>query len=222
MEATARVLGFGAKKYADHNWRGGFKWTRLVGALMRHTLAFLGGQDLDPETGLPHLDHAACCIMFLQELYRTRKDLDDRYHVPEVQHAGHASPLRDASVTIEVAVNDPDRFVTAFRNHNGPAPEDDGEAFLAEDARQLDIAAGRLPAPEPELHISEVDENAGPTAFTPQEEQWFRTGEPLRMPKPQPPVEELARCNDPHCQMCPLELANEHPLMRAARTSRGG
>lgn len=76
---TANVLAFGARKYAAHNWRKGLAWSRLIGACMRHLLAFMRGEDLDQETGLPHLDHLACEVMFLQEFYRTRPDLDDRY-----------------------------------------------------------------------------------------------------------------------------------------------
>jgi Domain of unknown function (DUF5664) len=76
---VASVLGFGAKKYVAHNWRKGLAWSRLIGAVLRHTLAFMGGEDLDPESGLPHVDHLACCAHFLQEHYRLRKELDDRW-----------------------------------------------------------------------------------------------------------------------------------------------
>lgn len=76
---TAAVLAFGAKKYSPNNWRKGLAWMRIAGAIMRHLFAFMAGEDLDPETGLPHVDHLGCEIMFLQELYRTRRDLDDRY-----------------------------------------------------------------------------------------------------------------------------------------------
>lgn len=64
---TAKVLTFGAKKYSERNWELGFDWSRPYGALLRHMFAWWGGEDKDPETGLSHLDHAACCIMFLQE-----------------------------------------------------------------------------------------------------------------------------------------------------------
>jgi hypothetical protein len=74
-----KVHTFGAKNYGDHNWRNGFKWSRLLGATLRHVLAFMGGQDKDPETGLSHLAHAGCCIMFLLEHEALHKDLDDRY-----------------------------------------------------------------------------------------------------------------------------------------------
>ncbi len=79
MLGTAEVLAYGAKKYAPNNWRKGLAWSRIIGAIMRHMFAFMLGEDLDPETGLPHIDHAATEIMFLQEFYRTHKHLDDRY-----------------------------------------------------------------------------------------------------------------------------------------------
>ena len=75
----SKVLTFGAKKYAAHNWRKGISRTRLLGALLRHTFAYLGGEDKDPETGLSHIAHAMCCCMFILELEVTRKDTDDRF-----------------------------------------------------------------------------------------------------------------------------------------------
>lgn len=79
LRGLATVLGFGKGKYAAHNWRGGIAWSRLIDACVRHLFAFIDGEDIDPESGLPHIDHLACDVMFLQEFYRTRKDLDDRY-----------------------------------------------------------------------------------------------------------------------------------------------
>ena len=76
---VAKVLTFGAKKYASHNWRGGIKYSRLLGAAARHLFAYIGGESKDPESGLSHLAHAACCLMFLLEFETTRPDLDDRY-----------------------------------------------------------------------------------------------------------------------------------------------
>ena len=79
MNQTAAVLKFGAIKYAEHNWRKGFTWSRPLSAAMRHLTAFNNGEDTDPESGLSHLAHAACCIMFLLEFEKTHKELDDRY-----------------------------------------------------------------------------------------------------------------------------------------------
>ena len=79
MNQTAAVLKFGAQKYAEHNWRKGFDWSRPLSAAMRHITAFNAGEDRDPESGLSHLAHAACCIMFLLEFEKTHPHLDDRY-----------------------------------------------------------------------------------------------------------------------------------------------
>lgn len=82
LKGTAEVLTAGARKYSSHNWRKGMKFSRCYDALQRHMLAWNDGQDLDLETGLSHLYHASCCLMFLAELSETRTDLDDRYKQP--------------------------------------------------------------------------------------------------------------------------------------------
>jgi copper homeostasis protein CutC len=80
LEGCARVLTFGAKKYADDNWRdGGFEWRRLIGAAMRHLTAIMDGEDVDPESGLPHVDHLACCVMFLSEHQKKNLGRDNRW-----------------------------------------------------------------------------------------------------------------------------------------------
>lgn len=79
LEEIARVLDFGAKKYAAHNWREGIAYSRLVAAALRHLHAFNDGEDADPESGLSHLAHLGCCVMFLLNMQKTRPDLDDRH-----------------------------------------------------------------------------------------------------------------------------------------------
>jgi len=79
MTKIAEVMSFGKKKYSAHNWRGGFAWGRPLAASLRHIFAYISGEDKDPETGLSHLAHASCCLMFLLEFEETHKELDDRY-----------------------------------------------------------------------------------------------------------------------------------------------
>jgi hypothetical protein len=75
----SKVLGFGAKKYSAHDWRGGIEYSRLIASAYRHLSSFNDGEDLDPESGLPHLAHLGCCVLFLLEQYTKGTGLDDRY-----------------------------------------------------------------------------------------------------------------------------------------------
>ena len=79
LNKTAEVMAFGAKKYGTDAWRAGMDWSRLIGAALRHITAFNGGEDVDPESGLSHMAHAACCVMFLLEYEDTFPEGDDRY-----------------------------------------------------------------------------------------------------------------------------------------------
>lgn len=64
----ARVLTFGAKKYAPDNWRKVDDLERrYLAAAMRHINAHRQGEKLDSESGLSHLSHAMCCIAFIIE-----------------------------------------------------------------------------------------------------------------------------------------------------------
>lgn len=68
MKATAEVLTFGAEKYEPDNWKHvPESKTRYFDALERHVWAWKMGETMDPESGLHHLAHALCCLMFLYE-----------------------------------------------------------------------------------------------------------------------------------------------------------
>ena len=68
VEEIIKVLQFGAGKYSPWNWaeNGGFKFNRLFNSSMRHFVAwFWRREDLDPETGLSHMAHLGCNVLFL-------------------------------------------------------------------------------------------------------------------------------------------------------------
>lgn len=65
---VAKVLTYGAKKYKPDNWRKVKSRERYIDALERHLLAYKSGEELDPESGLHHLEHLACNAAFLIEL----------------------------------------------------------------------------------------------------------------------------------------------------------
>lgn len=84
VELIAEVFGYGQGKYGAWNWKGGISYSRLFSAILRHLWAFWRGEDLDPETGKPHLAHAGCGIIMLLWHSMNRKDLDDRYRPSEL------------------------------------------------------------------------------------------------------------------------------------------
>jgi hypothetical protein len=84
LEEIAKVLTFGAKKYSAWNWSKGLSYSRLLGASLRHLLAFMRGEDKDPESGLSHIAHAGCCILFLLWHEKYKKELDDRCKDPDL------------------------------------------------------------------------------------------------------------------------------------------
>jgi hypothetical protein len=68
LEETVKVLTFGAQKYERDNWQKvPDSKRRYFDALQRHVWAWKTGEKLDPESGIHHLAHAMCCLMFLYE-----------------------------------------------------------------------------------------------------------------------------------------------------------
>lgn len=72
LERIVQVLEFGAKKYAREGQPGEDNWQkvenpqeRYTNAALRHLVARMNGEKNDPETGLPHLAHLGCCVLFL-------------------------------------------------------------------------------------------------------------------------------------------------------------
>lgn len=73
------AMKLGAKKYGPYNWRkesvGAMTY---INALMRHTLSYLDGQNLDDESKTKHLAHAAACIGILLDAEANDRLIDDR------------------------------------------------------------------------------------------------------------------------------------------------
>lgn len=72
---VVRVLTFGADKYGAENWRHveGYK-ARYHAAALRHLYRWARGERYDPESNLPHLAHAACCLLFIADIEALEHD----------------------------------------------------------------------------------------------------------------------------------------------------
>lgn len=107
LTELAEHYGVGASKYANHQWRQGYEWSKSYAALMRHLTAFWSGLDFDacsndPEgcshvdaegnpfvaeredacfnhTGSHHLAAVAWHAFCLMEFRREHPGHDDRY-----------------------------------------------------------------------------------------------------------------------------------------------
>jgi len=66
---VAKVLTFGANKYDEENWRKlDNLQSRYTSGALRHIFAHIDNETLDPESGLSHLAHAICCLLFKLEI----------------------------------------------------------------------------------------------------------------------------------------------------------
>ena len=65
LKDIAEVFHYGAKKYAAWNWAKGMPWSVPMACIKRHLLAYLNNEELDSESGLPHLAHVGCNVIML-------------------------------------------------------------------------------------------------------------------------------------------------------------
>lgn len=74
----ARVWEHGAKKYSRNNWMRGMEWSIPLACALRHLSAFQKGEDIDAESGLPHIAHAICNLRMLTLYADTYPEGDNR------------------------------------------------------------------------------------------------------------------------------------------------
>lgn len=150
LHELALVYTMGAKKYADRNWELGMEWSRLFGAILRHSFAWFRGETHDPESGLHHMAHAAFSCLALTEYHFTKKGKDDRpyedkqkpdhYRIHGVLICNHDKSVCDLP-TIKTRDNADQGSPSSeserndLRSHRGIAPPLDGSKHISESAR---------------------------------------------------------------------------------------
>lgn len=227
-EPLRRLAGLyerGAAKYGERNWEKGQPLMRYVDSMLRHINCLVAGEPLE--------DHAAAIAWnafgYMQTLSRIESgdldwELDDR-PAPEAQYAGQDPTRGDRPrARATAAPTEPTPEEIGITIHHLVTSCDDPEDFVRRIKESINLARARATADEAQLELPIDDEPDMPEVraqepFTEEEKAWFNGGEPAPLTREQ---EELGHCNDPTCQMCPLEPlgAETHPLMRMAR--RGG
>lgn len=79
LTELAKHYGRGAEKYDDNNWRKGYDWSLAYAAMQRHANAFWAGEDIDEETGTPHVICVAFHAFTLFTFMTEQPQFDDRF-----------------------------------------------------------------------------------------------------------------------------------------------
>ena len=76
----ADLMTKSAKKYGKYNWALGQEFHTPFDSAQRHLMKFMSGENVDEESGLSHLLHAASNIMIMWTSQKLdNKDLDTRH-----------------------------------------------------------------------------------------------------------------------------------------------
>lgn len=78
VKGVSLVAEFGAIKYARNNYKSGLKHVEIIDSLLRHMSDYMAGEDVDPESGLPHVFHIAWNGLALAEMTKLHPELDWR------------------------------------------------------------------------------------------------------------------------------------------------
>lgn len=78
LEDMVKVLEFGAKKYSRDNWKKGLYTVEICESLLRHVFKYLSGEDIDPESGEPHIGSIQANSMFLGYMDKNKPEFDNR------------------------------------------------------------------------------------------------------------------------------------------------
>jgi hypothetical protein len=87
LVTAARVFEYGAEKYAAWNWAKGMNWSVPIGFALRHLYAILHGDEIDSESGQPHIGHVYCNVIMLNWFLENYPEGDDRIPAEAFNHA---------------------------------------------------------------------------------------------------------------------------------------
>ena len=91
----------GALKYGRHNYRPmGVRTTVYVDATFRHLMAFMEGENIDPDSGLCHVTKAIASLVVLRDSMLTGNCVDDR--APKV---GNSEWMKELNAKVKMLLD---------------------------------------------------------------------------------------------------------------------
>lgn len=160
---TATALGClafleGALKYGRSNFRAvGVQASIYYDALRRHIDAWFEGEDIDPDSGIPHLGKALACLAIIVDAIGAGKLNDDRMYP-----GGFLNQMRELTPVVaqlreRYKDKDPQHY-----NINGPFAENkyldpDYVQVIRQTTEEMSDPNFSLPAPHAEIQTSELE-----------------------------------------------------------------
>lgn len=79
IKDCCEVFTYGKQKYAEWNWAKGMAWSIPLSCIGRHVTQIMDyNEELDQESGLPHIGHIHCNIIMLLTFSNNYPEGDDR------------------------------------------------------------------------------------------------------------------------------------------------
>lgn len=95
LSEIAQVFMYGATKYGRANYERGFESWKLLASALRHIYRYLAGEDVDDESKLSHLAHAAANLIMLMHTIALGTNVDTR----PVRNGVIGAPVPPATTT---------------------------------------------------------------------------------------------------------------------------
>ena len=101
LEDDAHVHKHGGDKYGKRNWTiDEINASTYVGAMFRHYKAWAEGEDLDPDSGKPHLTHLRACCAVVMDAAKHGKLIDDRLFAEAIEPEKTGGTILDEATPI--------------------------------------------------------------------------------------------------------------------------
>lgn len=167
LDGVVDVLTLGAQKYTAFNWAKGMPYSRVYNSTRRHLNDwFWRKKDIDGESGLHHLDHAICNLLFLRYYTMRYPDQDDRVDLlpPGARPGASASSDASSNTTPTATPSDPaqttNRFEAALCGRqttlSRPGRPSKAEAWKGIDALKPGTVLFQSPSPAAPLSFDEA------------------------------------------------------------------
>lgn len=130
MTKLAEHYTYGAGKYSPNNWVKGFPYSQCSASLLRHLYAWLGGEDIDPESKAHHLVAViwnAVTLMYFELFPKLYHRFDDRLG-PTLKRDEADEMLDEAN---EMIKRHGGTWVMGVPVATGPCPIPDGYRILS-------------------------------------------------------------------------------------------